>query len=83
MRIVRVTEARNCFARLLGAVERGESFVVTRRDKPIARIVPAASIDPTDRAAALERFRLRRAAWEAARFSTDEILAARHEGHHG
>ncbi|MCB9969271.1 MAG: type II toxin-antitoxin system prevent-host-death family antitoxin [Geminicoccaceae bacterium] len=81
MRRVRASDVTTQFAAILSSVERGESFVVTCHGKPIARIVPAASTDPTDRAAALERFRLRRASWHAARFSTDEILAARHEGH--
>lgn len=40
-------------------------------------------VDPASRTAALERFRQRRAEWPKASFSTEEILAARHEGHRG
>ncbi len=81
MRQVQSTDAEAHLARLLSAVERGESFAITRHGKPIAHLVPPAATDPASRAAALERFRKRRAAWPKARFSIDEILAARHEGH--
>lgn len=81
MRHVQATEAKAHLARLLGAVERGESFAITRHGKPIAHLVPPTANDPASRAAALERFRQRRAEWPKASFSTEEILAARHEGH--
>ena len=36
MHHVRVTDAKNSFARLSTAVERGESFIITRHGTPIA-----------------------------------------------
>jgi len=38
---VNASEARNRFGRLLDRVSRGEEIVVTRHDRPIARLVPA------------------------------------------
>ena len=33
-------EAKTCFGQLLNRVSRGEEIVVTRHDKPVARITP-------------------------------------------
>ena len=38
---VTASEARNRFGRLLDRVLTGEEIVVTRHDKPVARIIPA------------------------------------------
>jgi len=38
---VTALEAKNRFGRLLDRVARGEEVVVTRHDKPVARMVPA------------------------------------------
>lgn len=44
MKTLTATEAARRFADLLNAVERdGESFVITRRGRPVARMAPAAS----------------------------------------
>lgn len=42
MRMITVTawEAKNRFGKLLDRVARGEEVVVTRHDKPVARMVP-------------------------------------------
>jgi prevent-host-death family protein len=40
MLTVTALEARNRFGKLLDRVARGEEVVVTRRDKPVARMVP-------------------------------------------
>ena len=81
MRKVQATEAKAHLAQLLSAVERGESFAITRHGKAIAHLVPAAAIDQQARQAALARFRARRKGWSKAEFDLEEILAARHEGH--
>jgi len=39
---VTALEAKNRFGKLLDRVARGEEVVVTRHDKPVARMVPAA-----------------------------------------
>ena len=81
MRKVQATEAKAHLAQLLSAVERGESFAITRHGKAIAHLVAAAAIDQQARQAALARFRARRKSWTKAEFGAHQILAARHEGH--
>ena len=81
MRSVQATEAKAHLARLLSAVERGESIAITRHGKPIARLVPAGAQDRDARRAAVERFSAQRSAWKGAGMSVEEILAARHDGH--
>jgi len=41
MTTVTALEAKNRFGKLLDRVARGEEIVVTRHDKPVARMVPA------------------------------------------
>lgn len=43
MRTVTAFEAKTRFGELLKRVGRGEEIVITRHDKPVARIVPASS----------------------------------------
>ena len=81
MREVRATEAKTRLAELLRAVEQGETVAITRHGKAVARLVPADAQDRANRERAVERFRERRAGWRRVPFSTDEILAMRHEGH--
>lgn len=81
MREIQSSDAKARLAQILSAVERGESFAITRHGKPIAHLVPAASRDDAARREAVARFRARRAQWEKAEFSLAEILSARHEGH--
>jgi prevent-host-death family protein len=81
MKEIQASEAKTHLAELLRAVERGESLAITRHGKPIARLVPAAAADHAARRAAVARFRALRAGWEPASMTTEEILAARHDGH--
>ena len=81
MREIQATEAKTNLAQLLRDVERGEAIAITRHGKAIAHLVPAQERDRADRAAAVDRFRQRRAGWAPTGMSRDEILAARHEGH--
>ena len=81
MREIQATEAKTHLAELLRVVERGESVAITRHGKPIAHLVPATTQDRANRQMAVERFRQRRRGWERAEFSTEDIIAARHEGH--
>lgn len=81
MRIVTATEAKARLAELLRAVEGGETVAITRHNKAIVHLVPAQARDHAARAAAVERFRRQRAGWKRIDMSTEEILAARHEGH--
>lgn len=77
MREVQVSEAQGRLNELLGEVERGESVVITREGRPIARLVPEPPARRReDVLADIEAFRAR-----MPKVSVDEILAWRHEGH--
>ena len=75
-------EIRTTVSEILRAVEHGETVSITRHGKAVARLVPASAHDRANRERAVERFRRRRAGWRRVPFSTDEILAMRHEGHY-
>ena len=81
MREVPVTEAKIRLSRLLRAVEHGETIAITRHGRTIAHLAPAHTQDRGLREEAVDRFLQRRSAWRGSRMSTDEVLAARHEGH--
>ncbi len=58
---ISLREANQHFSRYIRAVEHGEELVITRRGKPVARLVPAA-VEPQmspEQLAALERTRQR------------------------
>ena len=80
MREVQATEVKAHFAELLRAVEYGETVAITRHGRAIAHLVPARDRERTRRRDAVTRFRDRRRRWRRIEMSTDEILAARHEG---
>ena len=81
MKEIQATEAKAHLAELLRAVERGESFSITRHGKAIAHLVPAASAQEQARREAVERFRAMRGSWGKSGLTLDELIAARHEGH--
>ena len=77
MRNVGAYEAKTHLPRLLDRVSRGESLTITRRGRPVARLVPVESDDCARQAARRildRRVRLRRA-------PLAELLATVHEGH--
>jgi prevent-host-death family protein len=62
MREIGAFEAKNRFGTLLDWVEQGEEVVITRRGKPIARLVPnAKGVDRAKAARAVEAIVERRA----------------------
>lgn len=81
MREIQATVAKSRFAELLRAVEHGEAIAITRHGKTVAHLVPAGEQDRANRERAVEMFRQRRAEWKRVDFTTNEILASRHEGH--
>ncbi|MYB48336.1 MAG: type II toxin-antitoxin system prevent-host-death family antitoxin [Dehalococcoidia bacterium] len=81
MREVKASEAKSRFSELLRMVEHGETIAITRYGKVVAHLTPAWAQDRAGREVAVERFRQRRAGWRRVKFSTEEILAARHDGH--
>ncbi|GAA0330037.1 type II toxin-antitoxin system prevent-host-death family antitoxin [Sphingomonas oligophenolica] len=79
MREIQSSEAKAHLTQLLTAVERGESFTITRHGQPVAQLVPVAD----RRKAEVERVMEQIAAFRETmpRLTVDELLAARHEGH--
>ena len=81
MREIQAAEAEARLAELLRAVEYGETVAITRHGRAVAHLVPARDQERAHRKEAVMRFRGRRRRWRRIEMSTDEILAARHEGH--
>lgn len=79
MREVQASEAKTHLPRLLDEVERGETIVITRHGRPIARLVPEADRRREEIEAVIARIQARRA--HASRITLEELLASRHEGH--
>jgi prevent-host-death family protein len=79
MREVQASDAKTHLPSLLDEVERGETIVITRHGRPIARIVPEAERRQIEIRAAIEDLKtLRRT---LPKIPLRDLLAARHEGH--
>jgi prevent-host-death family protein len=78
MRKIGAYEAKTHLAALLNAVANGETVVITRRGRPIARIVPAATADRGNTARVISRMKAARDA--RAPMTRDEIIEARDAG---
>jgi prevent-host-death family protein len=79
MREIQSSEAKTHLPQLLDAVERGETIVITRHGRAIARIVPEVDQRQAEifkAKAQIEAFRE-----TMPRLPIDEIISARHEGH--
>lgn len=80
MHEIQSSEAKTHLPQLLDAVERGESYIITRHGKPIARLVPESAQEHKQHMAQwkeeLEAFRK-----TMPKLTLEEILSARHEGH--
>jgi prevent-host-death family protein len=72
-------EAKTHLSELLAAVERGESFTITRRGKPVAELRPV-GLDRDRRRAALEDIAQIKKTIPGPAISTEEIIAWRDEG---
>ncbi|MBT9331141.1 type II toxin-antitoxin system Phd/YefM family antitoxin [Paracidobacterium acidisoli] len=78
MREVQASQAKTHFLQLLDDVERGETVVITRHGRPVARLTSEARPDQNKVAeafAALKEFRR-----SNGRITVEEILSARDEG---
>ena len=78
MREIQASEAKTHLPRLLDEVERGETLIITRHGRPIARIVPEvdrrqSEID--EAIASIQSLRKR-----TGRITAAELLSARDEG---
>jgi len=79
VRKIQSSEAKARLAELLDDVERGETIVITRHGRDVARLVPEKARRQKDIDEAIEGIkRLRK---ETGRITLEEILSARHEGH--
>ena len=77
MREVQASEAKTHLPQLLDDVEAGETIVITRHGRPIARLVPDEAQRNADAAAAVEAIRALR---KGGRVTVEEILSMRDEG---
>lgn len=77
MREIQASDAKARLAQLLDEVERGETVVITRHGKAIARLVP----EQEARRQVVEEIRAFRKNRKGPPTTVDEILAWRHEGH--
>jgi len=78
MQSIQASQAKTQFLRLLDRVERGETVVITRHGKAIARICPEEKIDQAHLVDAVSEMRALRS--KIGRLSLEEILSARDEG---
>ena len=79
MREIQASEAKTHLPQLLDEVERGETLVITRHGRPIARLVPEAHLRREEIHQAVETIRSLRK--QTGTITAAELLSARHEGH--
>lgn len=79
MREIQASDAKTHLPQLLDEVERGASLVITRHDRPIARLPPrvgSATAESDQAIAAITALRRR-----TGKIAVAELLSARHEDH--
>ena len=79
MREIQASEAKTHLPQLLDDIERGETVIITRHGRPIARLIPEASISRDLRIEMVERLKALRATMP--NVPLDELRAMRHQGH--
>lgn len=79
MREVQASEVQDRLPSLLDAVEQGETVVITRRGRPVARLVPATAAHREGVADAVARLKALRAQMPG--LTLEALLDMRHEGH--
>ena len=77
-REVQASDAKTHLPRLLDEVERGETIIITRHGRPIARIVPEASQRQREIDDAIDD--IRELAKHSGKITVDEILSLIREG---
>ena len=78
MREIQASEAKTHLPQLLDEVERGETLIITRHGRPIARLVPEAESRQREIDEAHEAIRELRK--RTKRVTVEELLSARDEG---
>ncbi len=81
MREIQASEAKTHLPRLLDDVERGESLIITRHGRPIARLVPEPDPHRDGIGKAVDALVARRRS--AGSITVGEVLSARDEGRKG
>jgi len=78
MREIQASEAKTHFASLLSDVERGETLIITRHGRAIARIVPEEGKKREDILRAIEE--MKELGRRNGKIAVEEIISARDEG---
>jgi prevent-host-death family protein len=78
MQMIQASEAKTHFLRILDDVERGESVIVTRHGKRVARLIPEVEIDRERVQWTIDEMRALRQ--RIGKVSLEEILSMRDEG---
>jgi prevent-host-death family protein len=78
MQTIQASQAKTHFLSILDRVERGETVVISRRGRPIARISPEPEIDGQRVQQAIEGMMALRK--RIGKLTLEEILSARDEG---
>jgi prevent-host-death family protein len=78
MRQIQASEAKSHFLQLLDDVERGETLIITRHGRPIARIAPEADARQQEIDQAIESIKELRK--HTGRITVEELISARDEG---
>jgi prevent-host-death family protein len=78
MREIAASEAKSHLPQLLDDVEQGETLIITRHGRPIARLVPERDRRRDEIGTAITAIRNRQR--KAPSITTAEILSARNEG---
>jgi prevent-host-death family protein len=78
MQTIQASEAKTHFLRILDKVEQGETVVITRHGRAIARITPESEIDRERVVRAIGEMKTLRQ--KIGKLSLEEILSARNEG---
>ncbi len=79
MREVQASDAKAHLPSLLDEVERGETIIISRHGKPIARLVPEADRRQAEIDRAIEGIKALRQ--RTGKISVEELISAGHEGH--
>jgi prevent-host-death family protein len=79
MREIQASEAKTHLPQLLDDVEGGETIIITRHGRAIARIVPEALRRQEEIDNAIDAIKALRK--RTGKITVDELLSAKHEGH--
>lgn len=79
MREIQASDAKTHLPQLLHEVERGETIIITRHGRPIARLVPEAHRRQQEIDLAIETIKSIRQ--RTGKITAAELLSSRHEDH--